>query len=77
MDYNGNVWLPVVGIPKHDTHPSPRKAHLCFRLLKMGYLSIMSAYTCIYLLINESELSGKINAKSEKNKEIKLREVCM
>ena len=39
MDDNGNVWLPVVGIPKHDTYPRPRKAHLFLRLLKMGYLS--------------------------------------
>ena len=41
MDGNGNVWLPVGGIPKHHRYPRPRKAHLFFRLLKMGYLSIV------------------------------------
>ena len=40
-DDNGSVWLPVAGIPKHDAYPTPWKAHLFFRLLKMGYLSIV------------------------------------
>ena len=24
MDGNGNVWVPVIGIHKHDTYPRPR-----------------------------------------------------
>ena len=75
MDDNGNVWLPVVGTPKHDISKALEGISL-FKTFENG-VSFNSAYSCMNLLINESELSGKINVKYEKTKQINLIKVCM
>ena len=39
MDGNGNVWLPVIGIPKHDTYPRLQKAYLILRIDLFTFVS--------------------------------------